>query len=48
MSLFKEGYKGRYLSADNFPKKSNQFKATQTESDDIACMFFTSGTTGSC
>ena len=44
--LFKEGYKGRYLSADNFPKKSIQFNATHTESDDIACMFFTSGTTG--
>jgi acyl-CoA synthetase (AMP-forming)/AMP-acid ligase II len=45
-ALFKEGYKGKYLSADNFPEKSNQFKAAQTESDDIACMFFTSGTTG--
>lgn len=40
------GYKGKMLSGADFPKPITGFTPAYAKSDDLAAMFFTSGTTG--
>ena len=44
--LKEEGYDGKTLSASEFPKPITDFSPVYAKSDDLAAMFFTSGTTG--
>lgn len=44
--LEEAGYDGKTLSGENFPKPAADFTPVYAKSEDLAAMFFTSGTTG--